>query len=125
MTIINLDGVYQVHSVTDYDGPLQKKSDGQTEIRDGRTHRIDDAGCEWNSHFEQIDETTVKMVSIADPSNADTDFMLTTLQGTPTSEAVTYEAELKLRVQGDKIQMSGSINYGAETVMLTLRKIAD
>ena len=51
--------------------------------------------------------------------------MLTTIQGTPTSESVTYEAELKLRVQGNKIQMSGSINYGEETVMLTLRKIAD
>lgn len=119
-----LDGVYQVTSASNYDGPLQKQSDGQTEIRDGKTHRVDEAGCEWSSQFEVISDSEVKMTSLADPTNASSDFLLTRLDGTPTSEAVTYKAVLSLKRQGDKIMMSGSISYGAETVVLTLRKIA-
>lgn len=117
-----LDGVYQVTSVSDYDGPLQKKSDGQTEIRGGKTHRIDGAGCEWNSTFEVISETEVKMTSHADPSNADTDFLLIRADGTPTSEPVIYEATLSLKRMGDKIMMSGAVSDGSQSVVLTLRK---
>ena len=125
MTLANdLDGIYNVNSVTDYDGPLQKKSDGQTEIIDGKTHRVDDAGCIWNSTFEWVDadKTQVKMTSIADPINADTDFLLTRPDGTPTSDSVTYETTLNVKRKGDKVQMTGSINYGGNTVLLTMRK---
>ncbi len=120
----DLDGNYNVNSVTDYDGPLQKKSDGQTEIIDGKTHRIDDAGCEWNSTFEWVDgdKTQVKMTSIADPINADTDFLLTRPDGTPTSDSVTYETILNVKRMGERVQMTGSINYGGNTVLLTMRK---
>lgn len=118
-----LDGHYQITSVSDYDGPLQKQSDGETHIRDSKTHRIDDAGCKWSSHFQILNDHEVKMTSHADPSQASADFLLTAQDGTPTSEAVTYEAILSLKQQGDKIMMSGSINYGRETVVLTLRKI--
>lgn len=128
MTIASeLDGVYSVNTMSDYDGPLKKKSDGQTEIRDGKTHRIDDAGCVWNSTFEweNEDKTAVKMISVADPSNADRDFLLTRPDGSPTAEKVTYESVLKVMRKGDKIQMTGSLNYGDETVILTMRRIGD
>ena len=120
----DLDGVYHVNSVSDYDGPLQKKSDGQTEIIDGKTHRIDDAGCEWNSIFEWVNDekTQVKMTSIADPLNAGADFLLTRPDGTPTSDKVTYESILNVMRKGDKVQLSGTINYGSETVMITMRR---
>jgi hypothetical protein len=125
MTIAtDLDGVYAVNTISDYDGPLQKKSDGQTEIMDGKTHRIDSAGCEWNSTFTWIDDTKsqVLMTSIADPLNAAPDFLLTRTDGSPTSDPVTYETTLKVMRKGDKIQMTGTINYGDETVILTMRK---
>ena len=122
----NLDGVYTVSTVSDYKGPIKKRSDGKTEIRDGKTHRIDDAGCEWNSTFTLTEEQdTVLMTSIADPINADPDFMLTRPDGSPTSDKVIYEARLSVKRKEDRVQLSGSINYGAETVFLTMRKIAD
>lgn len=117
-----LDGTYNVKTTTNYDGPLQKKSDGMTTIENSQTHRIDDAGCEWRSTFEIISETEVKMTSVADPSNAGIDFMLTKPNGEPTSEAVTYETVLKLQQKGDKVQMTGQINYGNETIFITMRK---
>lgn len=128
MTIASdLDGVYTVNTVSDYDGPLKKKSDGETQIRGGKTHRIDKAGCVWDSTFTWVDDerTEVKMTSVADPSNADTDFLLTRPDGTPTADKVTYETVLKVMRKGDKIQMTGSLNYGFETVILTMRKIGD
>ena len=125
MTIAtDLDGVYLVNTVSDYNGPLQKKSDGQTEITDGKTHRTDDAGCEWNSTFEWMndDKTEVKMTSVADPTNADADFLLTRQNGSPTSDSVTYETILRVMRKGEKVQMTGTINYGNETVILTMSK---
>ncbi len=120
----DLDGVYTVNTVSDYDGPLKKQSDGQTEIIGGKTHRVDNAGCEWNSTFTWVndDKTQIQMTSIADPINANADFLLTRPDGTPTSDKVTYETTLNVMRKGDKVQMTGSINYGNETVILTLRK---
>jgi hypothetical protein len=120
-----LDGLYAVNTMSDYAGPLQKKSDGQTEIKDGKTHRIDDAGCEWSSTFEWANDerTIVTMTSIADPINADADFLLTRPDGSPTSDRVTYTSQLKVMRKGDRIQMTGTINYGADTTILTMRKI--
>lgn len=119
----DLDGVYNVNTISDYEGPLQKKSDGQTEINGGQTHRVDQAGCIWNSTFEWLNDekTEVRMTSVADPSNADADFLLTRPDGSPTSESVTYETTLKVMRKGDRVQMTGSINYGDETVILTMR----
>jgi hypothetical protein len=125
MTIAtDLDGIYAVNTVSDYDGPLKKKSDGQTQVIDGKTHRIDDAGCEWNSTFEWAndDKTDVKMTSVADPSNANADFLLTRHDGSPTSDSVTYETILRVMRKGERVQMTGTINYGNETVILTMRK---
>lgn len=121
-----LDGVYRITTTSSYDGPLKKESDGLTEIRDGKTERLDAAGCRWTSLFDIIDDTSVKMTSLADPSDARADFMLTRPDGSPTRDPVTYETTLRLsRREDGKIQMSGQIQYGSEIVLLTLRKTGD
>lgn len=119
----DLDGTYTVTSLTSYDGPLQKQSDGITTIAGGKTHRIDEAGCEWNSTFDWISEGQVKMTSVADPKNARKDFLLVGPNGMPTAEPQTYETILTVKRKDDKIQMSGTITYGQETIFLTMRKV--
>jgi hypothetical protein len=123
MAKTELDGKYLVTTTTSYQGPLEKKSDGETEIINGQTERSDDANCKWTSTFEIISETEVKMTSLADPSNADIDFSLTAPDGTPTRDPVTYVTTLKLARKGDRIQMSGQIEYGADVVFITMRKV--
>ncbi len=118
-----LDGKYLVTSTTDYKGPLEKKSDGETEIRDGRTQRYDRANCLWTSIFRVISESEVEMISTADPSKADLDFLLTRPDGSPTRETVTYKTVLKLARKEDRIQMSGQISYGGDLTFVTMRKI--
>ncbi len=118
-----LDGIYQVSSTTSYQGPLDKKSDGQTEIKNSQTMRRDAANCLWTSTFTILNEGEVEMVSVADPSKADFDFSLTRPDGTPTREPVTYRAVLKLARKGGKVQMSGQIEYDNEVTLLTMRKI--
>ena len=117
-----LDGAYRITSTNTEKGAIEKRSDGETEIRGGQTQRLDDANCKWTSTFEVIGETEVKMTSVADASEADIDFMLTAPDGSLTRDPVTYETTLKLARKGDKIQMSGQIQYGADIVFLTLRK---
>lgn len=118
-----LDGTYQVTSTTSYQGPLEKKSDGTTEIKNGQTMRRDNVNCLWTSTFTIINENEVEMVSVADPSEADSDFSLTAPDGTPTRAPVTYKAILKLQRKGDRIQMSGQIDYDDNVTLLTMRKI--
>ncbi len=117
-----LDGKYLITSTTDYKGPLEKKSDGETEIRGGQTRRLDRANCLWTSTFNIISDTEVEMVSVADPSGADADFMLLRPDGSPTRDAVTYKSVLKLSRKDDRIQMSGQIAYGKDLTFLTMRK---
>lgn len=117
-----LDGIYQVTSTTDYKGPLEKKSDGQTEIRDGQTRRYDRVNCLWTSTFKIISETEVEMISTADPSNADLDFLLTRPDGSPTRDKVIYKSVLRLARKEDKIQMSGQISYGGDLTFVTMRR---
>lgn len=120
----DLDGTYTVTSLTDYRGPLQKQSDGITEIKDGKTYRVDEAGCEWRSTFEWVSETQVKMTSVADPKNARRDFLLIGPNGAPTAEPQIYESTLTVKRMGEKVQMTGTISYGAETIFLTMRKMS-
>ena len=117
-----LDGIYQVTTTTSYQGPLEKKSDGQTEIVNGKTERRDDANCLWTSSFTVLNENEVEMVSVADASDADSDFMLTAPNGAPTREPVTYKTVLKYQRKGERIQLSGQIDYGGEVTFLTMRK---
>lgn len=120
-----MDGTYRVSTTTNYQGPLEKKSDGETQITDGQTRRYDKANCLWTSTFNIIDDNTVEMVSVADPSEADVDFLLTRPDGSPTRDSVTYSSKLKLARKGeDQIQMSGQIEYGNELTFITMRKIS-
>lgn len=118
-----LDGIYQITTTSSYQGPLKKQSDGQTVIQNSQTERIDNAGCKWTSSFEIINNSEVRMTSIADPSNAAQDFALTRPDGSPTRDVVTYVSILKFQQKEERIQMSGQIEYGDEIVFLTMRKI--
>jgi len=118
----NLDGTYQISTVTNYDGPLERKSDGVTEIRDGKTERIDENNVKWSSEFTIMNNKQVKMTSIADPSNATAEFALNRPDGSPTREPVHYESILRYARKDDKVQMSGQIEYGNEIIFITLRK---
>jgi hypothetical protein len=117
-----LDGKYNVTSTTDYKGPLEKQSDGQTEIRDGQTRRYDRANCLWISTFNILSDSEVEMVSVADPSEAEIDFLLTAPDGSPTRNPVTYKSILKYARKDDRIQLSGQIEYGGTLTFLTMRK---
>lgn len=120
-----LDGTYQVSSTTSYQGPIKQKSDGITKIANGQTERFDDANCKWTSTFTVLNENEVEMVSVADPTEADEDFLLIGPDGAPTSEPTTFRFTLKLQRKDDKIQMSGQIQHGHDLVFLTMRKVAD
>ena len=119
-----LDGKYQISSTSNYEGPLRRRSDGQTEIKQGQTFRTDENKVQWHSTFTILDENEVEMVSVADPREANKDFALIRPDGSPSLEPVTYKTILKLSRKGDRIQMSGRIEYGDEIVLLTLRKIS-
>lgn len=119
-----LDGTYRITTTTSYKGPLEKRSDGETEIKNSQTQRRDDANCQWTSTFEILSDTQVQMTSVANPAEADIDFLLTTPGGAPTRDPVTYQTTLKLARKGDnEIQMSGQIEYGHDVVFITMRKI--
>lgn len=120
-----LDGLYRITTTSTGHSDMEKRSDGETRIDNSQTHRKDNAWCEWTSTFEIISDDKVRMVSVADPSEAKVDFMLTKPDGTPTREPVTYTAELKLSRKDDKIQISGQIEYGHDVVFLTMRKIGE
>ncbi len=117
-----LDGTYQITTTSSYQGPLRKKSDGLTQITNGQTFRTDDVGCEWKSTFSILNDSEVKMTSVADPTNAPSDFALTKTNGTATRDPVTYETILRLQRKDTRIQMSGQIQYGDEIIFLTMRK---
>jgi hypothetical protein len=117
-----LDGTYQVSSTSSYDGPLERKSDGVTQIIDGKTLRTDDNGVQWTSTFTVLNDHEVEMISVADPRKAKQDYALTRPDGVPTREPVTYRTVLKLARKGERIQMSGQIEYGNDVIFLTMRK---
>ena len=125
MEPFSLDGKYQVTSTSSYEGPLERRSDGSTEIRGGKTSRMDGNSVIWTSEFKILSETEVEMISVADPSRAKGDFALIRPDGSPTREPVTYRTIMKLARKGDKIQMSGRIEYGDEITLLTMRRTGD
>jgi hypothetical protein len=118
-----LDGLYQVNSTSSYQGPLEMKSDGTTAIVNGQTHRRDKANCLWTSSFSVLNENEVEMVSVADPTDAAPDFSLLRPDGSPSRQPVTYKTTLKLARKGDKIQMSGQIEYGGNVTFITMRRV--
>ena len=50
---------------------------------------------------------------------------MVTNDGMLTDQDVTYEAELDLARKGDKIRMTGNLEIGGETIVLTMMKIED
>lgn len=123
-----LDGQYQITSRSNYHGALQgmeEKTDGVTELRNGITSRRDKANCLWTSTFKVIGDEEVEMTSVADPTDADPDFSLLRLDGTPSRQITTYTTVLKLMRKGDKLQMTGQIEYGNNVTFITMRKIGD
>ncbi len=122
MDIKELDGKYRVSTVSDYHGPVPMKSDGVTEIKDGKTHRIDAAGCKWTSTFTFLNEDEVQFESTADPSEASSDFLLTNARGELTEDPVTYTTTLKVTRKGDKIRLSGNIQNGNTLTVITMTR---
>ncbi|MDD9901133.1 MAG: hypothetical protein OXT65_09170, partial [Alphaproteobacteria bacterium] len=122
LTTQDLDGTYRVTTVTDYTGPVPMQSDGETEIVNGETHRVDKKGCKWRTRFTVLSETEVQMDSTADPSEAEADFCLTTASGELTRDPVTYTTVLNVARKGDKIRLSGQIDHGNIATVITMIK---
>ena len=125
MSKTELDGKYRVSTVSNYQGPVERRSDGETEIVDGKTERIDDNKVLWTSTFEVVSETEVRMTSVADPSDAVSDFGLTTPQGTLTRRPQTYVSTMRMARKGKDVRMSGQIEVGDEIIFLTMRSIVE
>ncbi len=123
LTLEDLDGQYRVTTVSDYQGPVPMKSDGVTEIRNGRTHRIDDAGVEWTTQLVILNDDEVRLISIANPKNARQDFLLTKESGALTQDALTYTAVLRVARKDNKIRLSGNILHGKISTVITMTKI--
>ena len=122
MNISELNGTYRITTISDQNGPIEKRSDGTTDIIDGKTYREDDAGCVWRSEMAFIDENSVQFISTADPSNASDDFCLIDAHGDLTRAEVIYEAVLNIARKGDKVKISGQIDHGTETIVITMIK---
>lgn len=123
MDIKELDGIYRVTTVSDYDGPVPMQSDGQTEIKNGTTSRTDKAGVRWTTKITPISDSEVLFQSTADPTAAAADFCLTKPNGELTRDPVTYEARLSVSRKGDKIRLSGQIEHGRIKTIITMIKI--
>jgi hypothetical protein len=119
----DLDGRYQISTITDYSGPLPMQSDGETEILDGTTDRVDKKGCRWNTKLTLLNDAEVLFQSTADPLEADEDFLLVGKNGLPTRDPVEYEAVLKVAQKGERIRLSGQIAHGNVITVITMTKI--
>jgi hypothetical protein len=122
LTLKDLDGEYRVTTVSDYNGPVPMQSDGVTVIQNGETNRVDKAGCRWNTQISILSDEEVKFESTADPTEAAPDFCLTRENGEPTRDPVTYTTIMKVARKGDKIRLSGQIQHGHVTTVITMLK---
>lgn len=123
LTLQDLDGQYRVTTVSDYQGPVPMQSDGVTEIKNGETDRVDKAGCKWHTKISVISDDEVKFESTADPTDAAPDFCLTKENGELTRDPVTYTTIMKVARKGDKIRLSGQIENGRVTTVITMTKV--
>ena len=122
MDIKDMDGKYSVTTVSDYQGPVPMRSDGMTEILDGKTSRTDSAGVKWTTCLTPVSDDEVLFESVADPSDAADDFCLTKANGELTRDPVTYTARLKVARKGDKIRLSGQITHGTTVTVITMTR---
>lgn len=121
--LTDLDGKYRVSTISDYQGVMPLKSDGITEIKNGKTDRTDSTGCKWTTELSIISDTEVKLISIADPSGASNEFLLTREDGSLTHDPVTYTTILKVSKKETKIRLSGNIQHGKTLTTITMTKI--
>jgi hypothetical protein len=119
----DLDGRYRITTVTDYKGPIPMQSDGETDIVDGRTDRIDKKGCRWTTTLTVLSDSEVKFESVADPLEADDDFLLIGPSGAPTREPVEYSAVLKVAQKDGRMRLSGQIEHGKILTVITMIKL--
>lgn len=123
LTLQDLDGQYRVTTVSDYKGPVPMQSDGVTEIRNGETNRVDKAGCKWHTRITVLNDAEVQFESTADPTEAAPDFCLTKANGDLTRDPVTYTTIMKVARKDDKIRLSGQIEFGRVTTVITMTKM--
>lgn len=119
----DLDGKYTVLTQGARTDAQQKKGDGFTVIKDGKTLRIDGAGREWQSTFQWTDEHTVKMTSVMDTTFADDELQLKDDDGNLSGEARTYETTLSVERDGDSVTMKGTISSDGQNALLIMRKV--
>ena len=123
LTLEDLNGKYRVTTISDYDGPVPMKSDGITEIKNGRTQRTDAAGVKWTTQLDVLNDGEVKLTSTADPSGAKEDFLLTSETGELTHKPVVYTAVLKVSRKDSAIRLSGTIEHGKISTVITMAKM--
>ena len=123
LTIDDLNGKYRVTTLSDYKGAVPMRSDGLTEVKDGKTFRTDAAGCKWTTVLTVLNDGEVKFESTADPSDCATDFLLTDIRGNLTHDPVTYTTILKVSRKGDKIRLSGNIEHGKISTVITMTMV--
>ena len=123
LTIEDLDGKYRVTTVSDYSGPAPMKSDGFTEVSNGQTRRTDANSVQWTTQLTVISDHEVKLTSTADPKDAKKHFLLTGENGQLTNDPVVYTALLKVARKGDDLRLSGTIQHGKTSTVITMTKI--
>ncbi len=120
----DLNGKYRVTTISDYQGPVPMKSDGITEIKNGQTQRTDAAGVKWTTQLAVMSDGEVKLTSTADPGGASKDFLLTSETGELTHDPVVYTAVLKVSRKDNAIRLSGTIQHGKISTVITMAKMA-
>lgn len=123
LDIKDLDGKYRVTTIADYHGAIPLKSDGVTEVKGGKTSRVDAAGVLWTTQMTVLNENEIRFESTADPANAAADFLLTRENGSLTHDPVTYVSTLKVSRKDSKIRLSGNIQHGKVITVITMTKI--
>lgn len=123
ITLNDIDGKYLVKSETSSGGVFTANDDETTEIRDGLTYRRDKKGLIWESSFSLTEDNQVKLESTVDPSQAGNTVHLSDDKGNPTSDMLSYNTLLDVKIVDGKLVMSGTIRHGNESTRLTLKKL--
>jgi hypothetical protein len=122
-SVDDLEGKYIVKSETSDGGPYIVNGDGETEIRNGLTFRLDRNGFIWESSFSVMGPKLVLMESTLDPSRAGDDAYIKDEKGNPTKAIVTYRTVLEVGYESDRLVMEGIIEHGGETTRVKLIKV--
>ena len=122
------DGRYKVETESTALGYSTGKSDGETLIKKSETNRVDEFGCKWNSRFEGISQGVLKMISKADPTNAEEGFRLDVPDGSGMNgrEPQTFETMMDVTFNDSKVaEISGKVEANGLAVYITMTRIGD